>query len=51
MAAIAIHVPNSFKNLRPCEDNAGIRSKEYKSAVFKTGKAHVLPVLKYPALK
>ena len=32
LTTITVHVPNSFKNLRPCEDNAGIRSKEYKSA-------------------
>jgi len=30
MAAIAIHVPNGFKNLFLCEDIAGIGSKEYK---------------------
>ena len=50
MAAIAVHVPNSFKNLCSCEDNTGIGSKENKGAVFKTGKADFLSVLKYPAL-
>lgn len=52
MAAIAIHVPNGFKYLLPCEDNAGIGSKEYKGTVFKSGKIDFLPALKYlpPAL-
>jgi len=50
MAAIAIHVPNGFKNLFPCKDNAGIGSKEYKGTVFKTGKVYFFPVLKYPVL-
>ncbi len=50
MAAIAIHVPNNFKNLCLCEDNAGIGSKEYKGTVFKTGKVYFLPVLEYPVL-
>ena len=36
MAAIAIHVPNGFKNLFLCEDIAGIGSKEYKGIIFKT---------------
>ena len=49
MAAIAIHVPNSFKNLCLCEDNAGIGNKEYKGTVFKADKVY-FPVLKYPAL-
>ena len=34
MAAIAIHVPNSFKYLWLCEDNVGIGSKEYKGIVL-----------------
>jgi len=42
MAAIAVHVPNGFKNLCPCEDNAGIGSKKYKGTVFKTGKVYFL---------
>ena len=50
MAAIAIHVPNGFKNLFLCEDIAGIGSKEYKGTVFKAGKVYFLPVPKYPAL-
>ena len=50
MAAIAIHIPNSFKYLCPCEDNIGIGSKEYKGVVFKPGKADIFPVPKYPAL-
>ena len=50
MAAIAIHVPNGFKYLFLCEDNAGIGSKEYKGTVFKAGKRYFLPILKYPAL-
>ena len=50
MAAIAIYVPNGFKNLCPCEDNAGIGSKEYKGIVFKAGKVDFFPAPKYPAL-
>ena len=50
MAAIAVHVPNGFKYLLTCEDNAGIGSKEYKGTVFKAGKVYFLPVLKYFAL-
>ena len=50
MVAITIHVPNSFKYLCPCEDNAGIRGKEYKGTVFKVGKVDFLSVLKYPTL-
>ena len=30
--------------------NEELKAKEYKRAVFKAGKAHVLPALKYPAL-
>ena len=50
MAAIAVHIPNSFKYLCPCEDNAGIGGKEYKGTVFKPGKADVLSVTQYPTL-
>lgn len=50
MATIAVHVPNSFKNLCPSEDNARIGSKEYKGAVFKAGKADVLSVTQYLTL-
>ena len=50
MAAIAVHVPNSFKYLLLRENNAGIGSKKYKGTVFKAGKTYFLPVHKYPVL-
>lgn len=50
MAAIAVHVPNSFKYLCPCEDNAGIGSKKYKGIVFKAGKVDIFPALNYSVL-
>ena len=50
MAALAIHVPNSFKYLRLREHNSRIGSKEYKGTVFKAGKVYLFSILKYPML-
>lgn len=41
MTAIAIHTPNSFKNLRLREYPVRVRSKKDKCTIFKTGKAHI----------
>ena len=50
MAAIAVHIPDSFKNLFLREHPARRGRKISKRPIFKASKRNVLPVPEYPAL-
>ena len=50
MATIAVHIPDSLKNLFLREHPARRGRKISKRPIFKAGKGNVLPVPEYPAL-